>query len=207
MARDNRTLGMFMLEGLPPAPRGIPQIEVTFDIDANGILHVSAKDMGTGKEQKIRIESSSGLNEAEIKRMQQEAEKNAEADRKIKELIELKNQADNLAYSTEKTLRDYSDKIDPKNKLEAEQKVKDLKEAIKGDDESRIKSALEDLNKISHKISEELYKNAAYGQQDQQEPSGSSGSSGQGEGGKNKKDEKIIDAEVIDENDEKDKNK
>jgi molecular chaperone DnaK len=203
MARDNRTLGMFMLEGLPPAPRGIPQIEVTFDIDANGILHVSAKDMGTGKEQKIRIESSSGLNEQEIKRMQQEAEKNAEADRKIKELIELKNQADNLAYSTEKTLREYGDKIDPKNKLEAEQKVKDLKDALKGDDEGRIKSALEELNKISHRISEELYKNTAYSQQGQQ----SGTDQGQNNKGQGKKDEKVVDAEVVDDKDDKDKNK
>ncbi len=206
MARDNRTLGMFMLEGIPPAPRGVPQIEVTFDIDANGILHVSAKDMGTGKEQKIRIEASSGLNEQEIKRMQQEAEKNAEADRKVKELIELKNQADNLAYSMEKTVREHGDKIDPKDKVEVEQKIKDVKEAIKGDDEAKIKSALDDLNKISHKISEALYKNTAY-QQSQQGQGAAGGAEGkEGEGG-TKGEEKVVDAEVVEDNNkDKDKN-
>ncbi len=207
MARDNRTLGMFMLEGIPPAPRGIPQIEVTFDIDANGILHVSAKDMGTGKEQKIRIESSSGLNETEIKRMQQEAEKNAEADKKVKELIELKNQADNLAYSIEKTVREYGDKIDPKDKVEVEEKVKSLKEAIKGDNEAKIKSEIEELNKISHKISEQLYKNTAYNQQGQtgQPEQGQAGSKDEEQKGSSKGDEKIVDAEVVDDNNDEKK--
>jgi len=193
MARDNRTLGMFMLEGIPPAPRGVPQIEVTFDIDANGILHVSAKDLGTGKEQKIRIEASSGLTDQEVKRMQEEAERNAEADKKMKEVIELKNQADSLAYSVEKTIREYGDKIDSKDKIEAENKVKEVKEAIKGDDENRIKKAMDDLSKISHKISEGLYKSSAYGQQ----TAGASGS-----GSKEKAEgEKVVDAEVVDEND------
>jgi len=207
MARDNRTLGMFMLEGIPPAPRGIPQIEVTFDIDANGILHVSAKDMGTGKEQKIRIESSSGLNEAEIKKMQQEAEKYAEADKKTKELVELKNQADNLAYSIEKTVKEYGDKIDPKDKVDVETKVKSLREAIKGDDESRIKSEMEELTRISHKISEQLYKSTAYGQQGQSGQPGEDSSNKKAEDS-SKNEEKIVDAEVVDDdNDDENKKK
>jgi molecular chaperone DnaK len=196
MAKDNRTLGMFNLEGIPPAPRGVPQIEVTFDIDANGILHVSAKDLGTNKEQKIRIESSSGLNETEIKKMQQEAEKNAEADKKVKELIELRNQADNLAYATEKALKEYGDKIDPKMRAEAEEKAREVKEAVKTDDENRIKTSMEALNQISHKISEEIYKHA------QQNPQGAQANPGadqqQGQQG-----EKVVDAEVVDD----DKNK
>lgn len=196
MARDNRTLGMFTLEGIPPAPRGIPQIEVTFDIDANGILHVSAKDLGTGKEQKIRIESSSGLTEAEIKKMQEEAEKNAEADRKMKELIELKNQADSLAYSTERALSEFGDKIDPKDRIEAEQKIRDAKDAIKSDDEYRIKKAIEELNKISHKISQDIYKKTggySQGSQNNQQ-NNPGGSSNQSDSSK----EKVVDAEVID---------
>jgi molecular chaperone DnaK len=191
-----------MLEGIPPAPRGIPQIEVTFDIDANGILHVSAKDLGTGKEQKIRIESSSGLNEQEIKKMQEDAERNAEADKKTKELIELKNQADNLAYSMEKTIREYGDKIDPKDKIEVEENIKELKEVVKTDNESDIRVSMEKLNKISHKISEALYKNTAY---QQQQSAGAGGdtqggsASGDSTSSENKPgDEKIVDAEVVD---------
>jgi molecular chaperone DnaK len=195
MARDNRTLGMFMLEGIPPAPRGVPQIEVTFDIDANGILHVSAKDHGTGKEQKIRIESSSGLNEQEIKKMQEEAEKNAEADKKVKEMIELKNSADSAAYGLEKVLREQGDKIDPKDKIEAEEKVKELKEALKEDEEAKIKSSMENLNQVAHRISEQLYKNSA---QNAQQPGG--GDPAQAGQNQNNGGEKIVDAEVIDDN-------
>ncbi len=190
MARDNRTLGMFTLEGIPPAPRGIPQIEVTFDIDANGILHVSAKDLGTGKEQKIRIEASSGLTESEIKRMQEEAEKNAERDRKLKELAELKNQADNLVYSVEKMLRDFGDKIDGKDRLEAEEKVRTLKDAIKSDDERSIKNALDELSKVSHRISEVIYRKGGGYQQ-----TASSDAEQKDKGGE----EKVVDAEIVDE--------
>lgn len=194
MARDNRTLGMFMLEGIAPAPRGVPQIEVTFDIDANGILHVSAKDLGTNKEQKIRIESSSGLSDTEIKRMQEEAEKNAETDRKVKEMIELKNQADSLAYSMEKLIRENGDKMDAKDKLEAEEKIKEVKEAIKSEDENKIKTATEELNKVSHRISEALYKNTAYNQP------GAQGQPGPDQSGPKEGGEKVVDAEVVDDN-------
>ena len=156
--------------------------------------------MGTGKEQKIRIESSSGLNETEIKKMQQDAEKNAEADKKVKELIELKNQGDNLVYSIEKTVKEYGDKIDPKDKVEVEEKAKALKESLKTDDEVKIKSQMEELNKISHKISEQLYKNTAYQQQGPE--GGQQGQEGQGQDQKGKGDEKIVDAEVVDDNDQ-----
>lgn len=207
MAKDNRALGMFMLEGIPPAPRGVPQIEVTFDIDANGILHVSAKDLGTGKEQKIKIEASSGLTEQEIKKMQDEAEKNAESDKKTKEVIELKNQADGLAYSMEKALKDYGDKIDAKDKAEAEEKVKVLKEAIKSEDEGKIKSAMEDLNKVSHKISEVIYKQTQ-GQPGAGAPGGNAGQADGnqgGPGGQGQNGEKVVDAEVVDDKDDKKK--
>ncbi len=208
MAKDNRTLGMFMLEGIPPAPRGVPQIEVTFDIDANGILHVSAKDMGTGKEQKIRIEASSGLNDQEIKRMQEEAEKNAESDKKTKEMIELKNQADALAYNMEKTIREHGDKMDAKDKAEAESKIKEIRDAIKEENETKIKSAMEGLSQVSHRISEALYKNAAAsgaaGGAAGQQPGGNQGQPG-GAGGP-AGGEKVVDAEVVEDND-KDKKK
>ncbi len=200
LAKDNRTLGMFMLDGIPPAPRGIPQIEVTFDIDANGILHVSAKDLGTGKEQKIRIEASSGLNEQEIKKMQEDAERNAEVDKKAKELIELKNQGDNIAYSLEKTMKEYGDKIDPKDKVEAESSIKEMREAIKEDNESKMKTAMETLNKISHKISEALYKNTAYSQQQNAGPSGGPGGETSSGDGSTPGGEKVVDAEVVDDN-------
>jgi molecular chaperone DnaK len=191
MARDNRTLGMFTLEGIPPAPRGVPQIEVTFDIDSNGILHVSAKDLGTGKEQKIRIESSSGLSETEIKKMQEEAEKNAEIDKKAREIIELKNQADTLAYSTEKAIKDYGDKIDASDKAKAEEAIKEVREVIKTDDEAKIKKALDDLNAISQKIGTEIYKHQ-----------GGAGAQGASDGGQSSApddgEEKVVDAEVVD---------
>jgi molecular chaperone DnaK len=132
MAKDNRTIGRFHLDGIPPAPRGVPQIEVTFDIDANGILHVSAKDKGTGKEQKIRIEASSGLTDAEIKKMKEEAERNAETDRKAKEEVEKVNQADTMIFQTEKQLTEYGDKISADKKQNIQKALSDLKDAHKG---------------------------------------------------------------------------
>ncbi|QJR22683.1 Chaperone protein DnaK [Brevinematales bacterium NS] len=187
MARDNRTLGMFTLDGIPPARRGVPQIEVTFDIDANGILHVTAKDLGTQREQKIRIEASSGLTEEEIKRMQEEAQKYAEQDRKARELIELKNQADSLVYSLETFLSENGDKVPASEKAQVEEAIKEVKEAIKTDDEARIKSAMENLQKKSQKIGEMIYKS--------QGAQGSTGSSGgKNDGG----DEKVVDAEIVD---------
>ncbi|NPV01228.1 MAG: molecular chaperone DnaK [Brevinematales bacterium] len=190
-AADNRTLGMFNLEGIPPAMRGVPQIEVTFDIDANGILHVAAKDLGTGKEQKIRIEASSGLSEEEVKKMQEDAEKHAEEDRKARELIELKNRADGIVFSTEQALTEYGDKINPADKTEAEEKVKALKDAIAAEDEARMKSSMEDLEKVMHKISQEIYRQGG-GQGNQ------AGSQGGGQPEQNSEpEEKVVDAEVI----------
>ena len=165
MANDNVELGRFDLVGIPPAPRGVPQIEVTFDIDANGIVHVSAKDRGTGKEQSIRITSPHKLDKSEIDRMVNEAEKFSEADQKRREEVELKNQADTLAYSTEKSLREFGDKISPSEKSQVEEKLKTLKETLKGSDQEAIRKATEELNRASHKLAEEVYRaSAAKGQ-------------------------------------------
>ncbi len=158
MASQNRTLGKFDLVGIPPAPRGVPQIEVTFDIDANGIVHVSAKDLGTGKEQKIRIESSSGLSEDEIDKMVREAEQNAEADRAIREKAEVTNEADNLIYTTEKSLTDFGDKVSAEDKSKIEASVEALKTAVQGGDLESIKAKVEELKQASYKLAEEMYK-------------------------------------------------
>lgn len=160
MAKDNRTIGRFHLDGIPPAPRGVPQIEVTFDIDANGILHVTAKDKGTGKEQKIRIEASSGLSDAEIKRMKEEAERNAEADRKAKEEVEKINQADSLIFQTEKQLNEYGEKISREKKEPIQKALSELKDAHKNRDIAAIDKALERMNAAWKDASEEIYKAA-----------------------------------------------
>lgn len=159
MASQNRTLGNFDLVGIPPAPRGVPQIEVTFDIDANGIVHVSAKDLGTGKEQHIRIESSSGLSESEIDRMVKEAEANAETDKREREKVEVHNNADSLIYTTEKTLKDMGDKVSAADKANIEEAVAALKKSLEGGDVDDIKAKTEALQQASYKIAEELYKN------------------------------------------------
>ena len=158
MASQNRTLGNFDLVGIPPAPRGVPQIEVTFDIDANGIVHVSAKDLGTGKEQHIRIESSSGLSEDEINRMVKEAEANAENDKKEREKVEVRNEADSMIYQTEKTLKEMGDKVNAADKQRIEDAVAALKKAIEGGDTADIKSKTEALQQAAYKIAEEMYK-------------------------------------------------
>jgi len=161
LARDNKQLGTFHLDGIPPAPRGTPQIEVTFDIDANGILHVSAKDLGTGKEQKISITGSSGLSKEEVEKMTRDAEAHAEEDKKAKEKIELRNNADSAAYAAEKMLRDLGDKVDAAKKTEIEDEVKKVREALKGEDVDAIKAAAEALNQKVQAVSAELYKQAA----------------------------------------------
>lgn len=163
-ASANRTLGRFDLTDIPPAPRGVPQIEVTFDIDANGIVHVSAKDLGTGKEQKIRIESSSGLSESEIEKMVKDAEANAEADKKLKETAEAKNQADSMIYATEKAVKDYGDKISAEEKAQIETAIADLKTAMESGTVDEIKAKTEALAQVSHKLAEEVYK-SSQGQQ------------------------------------------
>ncbi|MEY1639937.1 molecular chaperone DnaK [Tenuifilum osseticum] len=182
LAKDNKTIGRFHLDGIPPAPRGVPQIEVTFDIDANGILHVTAKDRGTGKEQKIRIEASSGLTEEEIKRMREEAKRNEEADRREKERIEKINAADSLIFQTEKQLKEFGDKLPADKKAPIEAALGKLKDAHKSQDLAAIENATNELNAAWQAASEELYKaqaqaNAGAGQQANAN-AGSSSSSG-----------------------------
>ncbi len=160
-ARDNRTLGRFQLADIPPAPRGIPQIEVAFDIDANGILNVSAKDLGTGKQQSIEIKSSSGLSEQEIEKMKKEAETHAEEDRKKREVVDLKNQADQLIYSTEKTLKEHGDKVSAETRGNIENAVNNLKQAAKGEDADAIKKAIENLGTAGQELGKVLYEEAA----------------------------------------------
>ena len=193
MAADNRLLGKFGLDSIPPAPRGVPQVEVTFDIDANGILHVSAKDLGTGKEQKITITASSGLSEQDIERMMKDAESHADEDKKARELADVKNNAENLVYSTEKSLRDMGDKVDAATKAEIEAAGAELKTALEGDDEEAIKAKTDTLMQASHKLAEAVYQQA----QQQQAASGGDGGS--------KTDENVEegDFEVIDEEESK----
>ena len=161
MASQNRTLGRFDLVGIPAAPRGVPQIEVTFDIDANGIVHVSAKDLGTGKEQSVRIESSSGLSESEIERMVKEAEANAEADKKEREKVDVRNEADSMVYATEKTLKELGDKVSGADKQKSDDALAALKQALTGDNVEDIKAKTEALKQASYKIAEEVYKQQA----------------------------------------------
>ncbi len=160
-ARDNRTLGRFQLTEIPPAPRGIPQIEVAFDIDANGILHVSAKDLGTGKQQSIEIKSSSGLSEEEIKKMTQDAEAHAEDDKKRREVVDLKNQADQLVYSTEKTMKEHGEKVSGETRGKIESAVNNLKEVVKGEDAAAIRKAIDNLNDATQELGKALYEEAA----------------------------------------------
>jgi molecular chaperone DnaK len=161
MAADNRLLAQFNLEGIPPAPRGVPQIEVTFEVDHNGILHVSARDLATGKEQKIRIEASSGLTQAEIERMRKEAEAHAAEDRRRRELAETRNQADNLIYHIEKVLREHGSKLSSADKAAVESAIARLKEKMKGDDITAIRQAIAELEQASHAMSQHLYRQAA----------------------------------------------
>ena len=160
MAAGNKTIGRFHLDGIPPAPRGVPQIEVTFDIDANGILHVTAKDRGTGKEQRIRIEASSGLSDAEIKRMREEAQANAESDRMAREKIDKVNAADSMIFTTEKQLKEFGDKIPSDKKPAIEAALSKLKDAHKSQDVAAIDKALAELNTVWQAASEEMYKTA-----------------------------------------------
>jgi molecular chaperone DnaK len=187
-ARDNRTLGRFHLVGLPPAPRGVPQIEVAFDIDANGIVNVAAKDMATGKEQKITITGSSGLSKDEVDRMVKEAESHAADDQKKRELIDARNEADSLAYQVEKTLNENREKLPVGELSAADAAISDVRTAIKGDDLTAIKAATQALQRASHAIAEQLYK-AAQGAQNQSGPRGSGGA---------QSDSSVKDGEVVD---------
>ena len=209
MASQNRTLGRFDLVGIPPAPRGVPQVEVAFDIDANGIVHVSAKDLGTGKEQKIRIESSSGLSEAEIDRMVKDAEANAESDHKARQAAETRNEADNLVYATEKMLSENAEKIDAGDKEKAESAIKDLKEAISANDATVIREKIDALNSATHPIAEKIYaagQGAAGSGPDEHGPTGGGqpgGEPGAGpaQGSRPASDAEDVDYEVVDEED------
>jgi molecular chaperone DnaK len=198
-ARDNKSLGTFHLDGIPPAPRGVPQIEVTFDIDANGILNVSAKDLGTGKEQKIAITGSSGLSKEEIEKMRQDAEAHAEEDKKARELAEIRNNADNLAYQSEKQLNDLGGKLSAEQKQTVEDAIKEVREVLKGEDADAIKRATENLQNRFQAISAELYKQAAANQ-----PSGDSTTSAEPKT-EGKPGDHVVDAdfEVVDEDKKK----
>jgi molecular chaperone DnaK len=196
MAADNKTLGRFELTDIPPAPRGVPQVEVTFDIDANGIVNVSAKDLGTGKEQSIRITASSGLSEDEVENLVKEAEAHAEEDKKKKKLIEVRNQADTLIYTTEKSIRDLGDKLDSVTKGEIENKIETLKKTLEGDDAEAIERDMNDLAQASHKLAEQLYaqKSEQPGPEAGAQPGPEAGAeAGQQAGGKD--DEDVVDAD------------
>ena len=200
LSRDNKTIGKFHLTDIPPAPRGVPQVEVTFDIDANGILHVSAKDLGTGKEQKITITASSGLTKDEIEKMRKEAESHAEEDKQQREQIEARNEADNNVYRSEKMLKDNAEKISGADKSKVEDAIKEVREALKGADASAIRSANEKLNEAWQAVSAELYKAAGEKARAGKAQPGAGGEPAGETGSGPKKDEgPIIDAEVVDE--------
>ena len=197
MAADNRTLGRFELAGIPPAPRGIPQIEVTFDIDADGILHVKAQDKATNKEQSIRITASSGLSKDEIDRMVGEAQSHAAEDRRHRELVDSRNRADSLIYQTERTLKEFGDKVAAEEKTKIDEAIGKLRSAVKGDEKSGIDIAIEELQKVSYKLAEEMYR------QKQGEagpaPGGTEATAGRSDSG----DKVDADYQVIDEEDKK----
>ncbi len=208
MSGDNKSIGRFKLDGIPPAPRGVPQVEVTFDIDANGILNVSAKDLGTGKQQKITITASSGLSEEEVKQMVSDAERHAEEDKQRREAVETKNMAENVVYQTEKMLAEHGDKVDAAKKAPVEQAIEALKGALSGDDTAEIKSKMDALNQAMQAISQEMYAQAqSSGGSAGAEAGASPTEEGQGsaEGGKADDKDGVIDAdfEMVDEKDEK----
>jgi molecular chaperone DnaK len=196
MAAGNKSLGKFQLTGIPPAPRGLPQIEVTFDIDANGIVHVTAKDLGTGKEQKIEIKSGSGLSEEEIQGMVSDAETHAEEDRRQRELAEARNLAENAAYQSEKQLEELGDKVDAAAKEEIEAAIKDVREALESDSVEEINAKTEALTAAFQKVSAQIYEAA-------QAEAAASADGGSPDGGAAEEDEEVVEAEVVDEGDEK----
>jgi molecular chaperone DnaK len=191
MAKDNRSLGRFMLDGIPPAPRGVPQIEVAFDIDANGIVNVSAKDMATGKEQKITITSSSGLDEGEIDRMVQDAESHHEEDATRRKQVEARNRLDSLIYTTEKTMSENKDKLDPGDLGALESALADGKKALENEDPTAYEAAAEKLEQASHKLAEAMYKQAAAEAEQGQGDAGAQAEGADGGG------EDVIDAEYV----------
>ena len=196
MASDNKTLGRFELVGIPPAPRGIPQIEVTFDIDANGIVHVSAKDLGTGKEQSIQITASSGLSEDEIQRLIRDAEQHAGEDKKRRELVEARNQADSMIYATEKSIKENEDKLDAALKADVESKLEALRSAMEGEDKDAIEKGVEELTAASHKLAEAIYAATSASQSGASgEGPGDAGPGDSGSAGGNNDDDDVVDAD------------
>jgi molecular chaperone DnaK len=195
MAPDNRTLGRFELVGIPPAPRGVPQIEVSFDIDANGIVHVNAKDLGTGKEQSIKITASSGLSEAEIQKLVREAEQHAEEDKLRKELIEARNHADSMVYSVEKNVKEFGDKVDAAEKTKIEEAITKTKKALEGDDIEAIKKAQDELMTVSHKLAEAMYAKTAGGQGGPGADGGAQQQAGDQQQASGKKNDDVVDAD------------
>ncbi|MFM9164142.1 MAG: Hsp70 family protein, partial [Solirubrobacterales bacterium] len=191
MASGNKSLGKFQLTGIPPAPRGVPQVEVAFDIDANGILNVSAKDLGTGKEQKIEIQAGSGLSEDEIKQMVDDAESHAEEDRKARELAEARNNGENAAHQAERQLADMGDQVDEASKAEIEGAIKELRDVLESDDPAVINEKAQALQAAFHRISEQIYEKA-------QQEAGPSANGDGGDGGSSDEEE-VVDAEVVDE--------
>jgi molecular chaperone DnaK len=194
MAAYNKSLGKFQLTGIPPAPRGMPQIEVTFDIDADGILHVSAKDLGTGKEQAIEIKGGSGLGEQEVEQMVKDAESHAEEDRRQRELAEARNTAENAAYQAEKQLAEMGDQVDADAKSEIESAIKDVKEVLTSEDVEEIKAKTDSLQQAFHKVSEQIYQAA----QQQAAASGDGAGDAAGAEGAGADEEEVVDAEVVD---------
>ena len=203
MAAQNRTLGKFHLTGLPPAPRGVPQIEVTFDIDANGILNVTAKDMATGKDQKITITSSSGLSKDEVDRMAKEADAHAAEDKAQREAIDAKNQLDSMVYGVEKMLREQGDKISGSERGDVENAIADAKKALESGDKATMEKARETLTQASHKLAEQMYKATQAPQGARIRGAGPSAGAGASSNGNAKKDEGVIDAEYVDVEDKK----
>jgi molecular chaperone DnaK len=199
MAATNKTLGRFELVGIPPAPRGVPQIEVTFDIDANGIVNVSAKDQATGKEQSIQITASSGLSQEEIDQLIKDAEMHAEEDKQKRELVEARNSADALIYSTEKSIKDLGDKVDSDTKTKVEESIATLRKAMEGEDAAEIKRVSEELTQASHKLAEAMYQQAS---QNQQQAGAGAESSEQAAGSAGAADEDVVDADFEEVKDE-----
>ena len=198
MATDNKILGNFELVGIAPAPRGVPQIEVTFDIDANGIVSVSAKDKGTGKEQKIQIQASGGLSDEDIKNMVKDAEANKESDKKKRDSVDSRNQADTIIHSTEKNLKEHGSKISDADKKAIETAISDLRNALKGTDTEEVKKKTQSLIQASMKLGEAVYKS-------QQKPTDKAGGNSGNDKKDNKEKDNVVDAEVVDSKEDKEK--
>ncbi|MGI8596418.1 MAG: Hsp70 family protein, partial [Thermoleophilaceae bacterium] len=196
MAHNNKSLGKFQLTGIPPAPRGMPQVEVGFDIDANGIVNVTAKDLGTGKEQKIEIRAGSGLSDEEVNRMVRDAETHAEEDRRERELVEARNSGESVAYQSERQLTELGEAVDESSKEQIEAAIRDLRESLTSDDAEEIKAKTNAVQEAFHKVSEQMYA-AAAAQQQQQAADGADG--GDGADGASADEEEVVDAEVVDE--------